>query len=624
VRDIGFISGARAVEFRHWRPLRPPEIPAAAEGVIVVASTAPPRARATSVRVGAACTIGVCAAVLVAIASGPTSFDGWAVARGVAVTCYVFAGAYTWWRRPASRLGPLLAAVGLFYAAAAAAVSTDPAVHSAGRVVLAAFYVAIAYLFLCFPYDRLAAAFDRRFMAWFTAVTLVVWLAALLVASRLPAGGPLTQCYGECPPNAARVVRASGSVTAAVSFLVVFVTVAAVTVTALRLGFKARATHVRRRLYRPVFAAAIGLALSTAAFALVRHTGEPRTAVRVVGAASAIAAPLAFLLGQIRGRLFAAAQFGGLLAQMSAKPVTAEHVQATLREALGDPSIVLARGRPGGGFVGADGAPVELPRNEVLRVATPIRGGTDAVGVLIHDGALDGSADVIASLGSAALTLLENADLAAELRASRARIVETAQTERLRLERNLHDGAQPHLLRIEMKLHELRRRLPDDDVAATIAEIEVDIANASAALASLAQGLYPAVLRERGVADALRAYALSVVAGVTVAARDVGRLPAPIEEAVYFCVLEAVQNAAKHGGDGTSVRIGLKRLPTQLDLTVADDGQGFVPAQVREGMGLVGMRDRIGSVGGDVAISSRPGAGTVVHALIPLAGAEPT
>jgi len=104
---------------------------------------------------------------------------------------------------------------------------------------------------------------------------------------------------------------------------------------------------------------------------------------------------------------------------------------------------------------------------------------------------------------------------------------------------------------------------------------------------------------------------------VHVSTRDVGRCSDTVEEAVYFCALEAIQNATKHAGAGTHVVVTLERHDDELDLTILDDGVGFDYSARAAGIGLVSMRDRLGAVGGDIGISSSPGAGTTIRAHVP-------
>ena len=204
-----------------------------------------------------------------------------------------------------------------------------------------------------------------------------------------------------------------------------------------------------------------------------------------------------------------------------------------------------------------------------------------------------------------------------ELRASRARIAESAQQERLRLERNLHDGAQQRLLAIQIKL-EAAREHADGELARELEEVAADASAAVEDLRALAHGLYPAVLHEQGLGVALRSIAYEAAIRVDVDDRAAPRCSPPVEQAVYFTALEAVQNATKHAGRGARVTVTLEPSTDGLAFAVADDGAGFDPARQGDGFGIVSMRDRIGAVGGELTIVSAPGQGTTVRGVVPL------
>jgi signal transduction histidine kinase len=215
--------------------------------------------------------------------------------------------------------------------------------------------------------------------------------------------------------------------------------------------------------------------------------------------------------------------------------------------------------------------------------------------------------------------LQQISEQAAELRASRQRIAAAQDAERRRLERNIHDGAQQHLVALAVKLRlaaTFARRDPEKALR-VVRELEHQTEQALVTLRDLAQGIYPAVLREKGLAEALRPYAM-------VEADGVGRYDPDVEAAAYFCCLEAVQNAAKHA-PGSGVVISLRDQDDELRFSVCDDGPGFDPGTASIGAGLQNMKDRAASVGGSIAIESRPGKGTTVSGEIPLrqlAGAE--
>ena len=221
-------------------------------------------------------------------------------------------------------------------------------------------------------------------------------------------------------------------------------------------------------------------------------------------------------------------------------------------------------------------------------------------------------------LTDTSLLLLENARLVEELQASRARIVSAEERERLRLERDLHDGAQQRLMAIQIKLALVRDLPGSDELAERLDEISSDATTAIGELRSLAHGIYPTVLRERGLADALDSLGRRTPIAVRVEAGGLGRCPAEVEGAVYFCAAEAMQNAVKHAGAGASMTVRLAREPGRIRFAFDDGGAGFDPSGASDGIGLVSMRDRIGAVGGEVEVSSSPGRGTSIRGFVPV------
>jgi signal transduction histidine kinase len=211
---------------------------------------------------------------------------------------------------------------------------------------------------------------------------------------------------------------------------------------------------------------------------------------------------------------------------------------------------------------------------------------------------------------------------AEELRASRARIVTTADAERRKIERNLHDGAQQHLVALAVNLRLTRDLLADDpDTAAEmLEELGNSVKETIAELRNLAHGIYPPLLVDSGLPEALRAAAGRSPLNVAVEADGVGRYPTELEAAVYFCVLEALQNAGKHAPEATVV-VRVKDEPGHLTFEVADDGPGFDVATKGRGQGFTNMSDRVGAYGGTVHWDSAPGKGTRISGELPLAPA---
>jgi signal transduction histidine kinase len=231
---------------------------------------------------------------------------------------------------------------------------------------------------------------------------------------------------------------------------------------------------------------------------------------------------------------------------------------------------------------------------------------------------------LLQSAGKVILLSLESGRLEAELRSttdelqtSRRRIVTIGEAERRKLERDLHDGAQQRLLAIQLKLALAREHAEGDELAEQLELIGSDAAAAAKELRELAHGIYPAVLLERGVAEALRSVAITAAIPVTVTDEGIGRCSPATEAAVYFCALEAIQNAAKHAGPGAHVTVTLARRPGEVVFAVADDGVGLADGAAADGTGVAGMHDRMGALGGTLEIATAPGRGTTVRGAIP-------
>jgi signal transduction histidine kinase len=214
--------------------------------------------------------------------------------------------------------------------------------------------------------------------------------------------------------------------------------------------------------------------------------------------------------------------------------------------------------------------------------------------------------------------LAEISQQAVELRASRQRIVATQDAERRRLERNIHDGAQQNLVALTVKLR-LATALAKRDPArarVSVKALEAESDQALETLRALARGIYPPLLREHGLATALRAEAEKMPLPATVRADDVRRYPPEVEAAVYFVCLEALQNVTKHAR-AARVEINLHSLAHEFSFEVTDDGAGFDVAKDVHGSGLRNMMDRIESLGGRLEIRSAAHHGTTVSGTLP-------
>ena len=210
---------------------------------------------------------------------------------------------------------------------------------------------------------------------------------------------------------------------------------------------------------------------------------------------------------------------------------------------------------------------------------------------------------------------------AVDLQASRARIVVAADSERRRMERDLHDGAQQYLVAIAVKARLIEQLARNDPARAQalLKELSGDVDAALGELRTLAHGLYPPLLSTDGLGAALASAGRRATIPVKLEGVETRRYPPEVEAAVYYCCLEALQNAAKHAGQGAAVTVKVWEQDGVLCFAVSDDGSGFDFEHRGLGAGLTNMGDRLGAVGGTLHVQSRSGSGTQVNGVIPLA-----
>src|SRR6185437_9545442 len=279
----------------------------------------------------------------------------------------------------------------------------------------------------------------------------------------------------------------------------------------------------------------------------------------------------------------------------------------------------------------------ELPAFDLATRAVAVRHGDELLGALTvqkpRSEPVSAAEDrLLEHLASQAGLVLRNVRLTAELRgtiddlrSSRRRLVQAQDQERHRIERNLHDGAQQQLVALAIQLGMLEDSAGDpDEVRQMTGQLRTGLRAALDDLRALARGIYPPLLAEQGLGPALRAQAGKAPLPVLIEADGIGRYPRDAEAAVYFCILEALQNTAKYAR-ASRAAVALSCPGSDLEFTVTDDGTGFDTATASHGTGLQGMADRLAAAGGTLRISSAPGSGTTISGRLPvseLAAAE--
>jgi signal transduction histidine kinase len=384
----------------------------------------------------------------------------------------------------------------------------------------------------------------------------------------------------------------------------------------------------------PGLAAAAFNAVSLIAAIVARHLWPDAAGtqtISLIAALSCAGVAIGFLAGLSRWRRFENRALRQLAASLASHPpaLTLRETSELLSEAM-DPSLELIHRPPGhqaGTWLDTEGRTAPAIGTGATRRLTTITADDGHVVALVHDAALEDSATFLAVMRSSVLKALENERLGAELRnslrelrESRARIMTSADRERQRIERDLHDGAQQSLVALRIRLGLASQLLSQNPVRAErlLSELALQVDATLEEVRSLARGVYPPLLADRGLEGALHAVALRSPVPTTVDADGVGRFGPEIEAAVYFCCLEAMQNAMKHAHETKGIAVSLF-VVGDLHFEIADTGAGFDPQAVMSGGGLMSMRDRLAAIGGVLTIRTAPGRGTCVTGLIPLA-----
>jgi signal transduction histidine kinase len=420
---------------------------------------------------------------------------------------FIGTGLYAWQRRPESRIGALMVAMGFAWFLAALEFADAPLIYTIALVTGGLFGALFLHLGMSFPSGWLDPGFDRRLVIAGYVIFPLAFVPALLFS------GPHELGCDDCPTNLllvdrddtlAAIMRGFGGLLYGGLFVIVLTRA---------IGRWRRSQGFERLQLTPVYVCAL------AAFLL--YTAAQASGDEIVGWAAFTVAgllPFAFLGGLLRSHV--------------------SHLDAELRESL------------------------------------------------------------------------------EELRASRARIVEAADAERRRLERDLHDGAQSRLVALSLLLRTARRQAEDDPaLAETLDRAQEELQTSLAELRELARGIHPAVLSDRGLEPALHAVVDRVPVPVTLEVDTAERLPEPVETAAYFVVSEALANIAKYAR-ASHARVVVRRVNGRVTVEVVDDGVGG--ADAAGGSGLRGLADRVAALDGTLSLHSPAGQGTRLQAEIPL------
>jgi signal transduction histidine kinase len=536
-----------------------------------------------------------------------------ALYRGYLVAAPLLVGVYWWLRRPASRFGPLLVSFGALAWVYSLQSADAPLLFDLGVLVEAPLLWLTLYLFLAFPSGRLDGLAERLLMAGMALVLLGFFLPWALFSPVIAGGGPLSVCVPACPPNVLQIGSAPSLVDwagRAETYGVLAIAVGVLVTYALRVR---AATRPQRRaliavaasslLFLPAF---LAYHFSRVVLGLGPDALEPFAWALV---AARILLPLGFLAALWQAELFAATSLRRLIEQLATRP-TAEQWRDDIATALDDPPLRLGYHDPSSDrFREAGGA--ELAPPAPGRAWVPVQRDGRPVAAMVIDEALIEDPELVRAAAAATLLAVENGHLEGELRASRARIVEAGSTERRRLERNLHDSTQQRLLALRIHLSLAGEQLDRPDDRVRLERLGEELEDAIDDLRNVARGLYPQLLARYGVGEALASITDNGALAVDIRDHELSRHAEGVELTVYFCCLEAVQNAAKHAGPAASVVVRLGDDADGVRFSVVDDGAGFGTG------GLTNLADRASAAGGTVHVESAPGRGTSVVGWIP-------
>jgi signal transduction histidine kinase len=518
-----------------------------------------------------------------------------------------------------ARFGYLLLGSAVAWSLTALGESVQSVPYSVGRVSAWLVFPLLIYLMLSFPEGRLASQRDSALFGAANALIALFYVGSALFVEAYPHDTPWATCRSDCPANAFLVLDAEpavmGQVIQPLRELLAAVVLLGVTASMVR-RWRA-ATPLRRITLGPVVVAGSALCVALIAFFAVRRAWPDSTGATTLGLVWSLSVPAvaaAFLVGLQRRRLLLAHTVAGVAESLRHEPDperTRDEISRTLRDSTLEVFAADAGGwRDSGGRFHA-----LLPADE--RALTLIPDWREPEIALAYDVELREDEELVEAVGMLVLAGLHHQRLLSQLDDSRRRLATAAGLERARIERDLHDGAQQRLITLRINLtlaEELMRTDPEHGLDA-VHELGAEIEQALEDVRSVAHGIYPALLAERGVGDALRGVAMQTPMPVDVEVTGLTRLAPEIETAVYFTCLEALQNALKHAAGATGVWIVLRQ-GRDLTLEVRDDGPGFEPGD-SEG-GLRNMRDRLEAIGGRLSIVSSPGHGTRVLGRVPL------
>ncbi len=580
----------------------------------------------------AALSLGLCAtSAAVALANTTAAHRGASAAIGaLTVVSLLGVGLYAWRRGGQGRFGQVLFATGLCWFLATLSSSDVDLLYSVGRIAGWVFEVALVYALASYPTGRLEGRPARMIAGGAALLVALLYLPTAPLVEQYPVPTPFTTCTGECPANSFFLGSEPGIVEGAIRPLRDVLTVGLYlsVVALLSLRLRAAGRNLRRTL-APVLGAALLRFAAASVYVALRRADAEAAILDVASLIALLTIPataLGFLVGLLQWRIYSGGALATLTTGLGGTRNPAQ-LRDLLARSLGEPAVALYYSPPAGEdggrgprWLDATGQECAGPASSAGACLTEADAESGLRAAVVCDRGFGDYPDFLGAVSSCVISGLErqrlDTALAAsleDLAASRRRLAGAADGARRKIERDLHDGAQQQLVALRVKLELAREALEHDpEAAAALAGLGPEVEEIIEEVRSLARGIYPPLLASDGLGEALRAAGRRSPLPVAVDADGIGRLPPETESAVYFCCLEAMQNAAKHAVGATRITIALSNRG-ELRFEVADDGRGFAAGQAAEGSGITGMRDRLAAVGGELRIESSAGAGTRVR-----------
>jgi len=532
---------------------------------------------------------------------------------------FIGTGLYVWSRRPATNIGLLMIAVGFSGFLKSLAFSNESVVFTIASLGEVLIYALLVHLLLSFPSGRLESRLDRLLVAIAYFNTTVIQLAAFVFTD--PAKDGCTRC----PTNPLLISHSDAAAAINAAQVDIAVALLGAVVAGLYRHWRG-STPSQGRAFTPVLAVGSLTFVLLMASLIVEQaslSSQVDVALTLALFGSIACLPFAFLIGLLRSRFNQAEVINSLVGQHGGGGGRGA-LRDALAAAVGDRGLELAYWVPSqNAYVDAEGRPMQVDPPPEGKIATRIEHDGRRVAAIVHAAGLAEEQELVQTVGAAAALTLENERLdaelrasVAELRASRARIVQAGDEQRRRIERDLHDGAQQRLMALGINLRLLREQIesnPQDAIELLDASLQ-ELSEATGELRELARGIHPAVLNDRGLPAALNALARRSPVPVEVLETPCDRLPRPIESAVYFVVAEALTNAARYA-TAHSVTVSVVRRNSQVEIDVTDDGVGG--ADPEHGSGLRGLHDRVAALDGHLQLASTARKGTTLRAQIP-------